>query len=149
MMKNVRTLLPLMVLALVGCSSTPDTPKQTKDLSAPLGAITASNKKHPLAKYIEIAGFRLEEGKPGHLKIHFGVINHSDADISELDLKVTMATTADKPGDEPIAVVDVKVPGLGPQENKDVTIEAPTKKRVYELPDWQFLRASFEITSPM
>jgi hypothetical protein len=23
-----------------------------------------------------------------------------------------------------------------------------TEKRVYELPDWQFLKASFEITAP-
>jgi hypothetical protein len=26
--------------------------------------------------------------------------------------------------------------------------EVPTKMRVYELPDWQFLKADFEITEP-
>jgi hypothetical protein len=40
------------------------------------------------------------------------------------------------------------VASLGPQENKDVTVTVPTKLRLYELPDWQFLRAQFEITSP-
>jgi hypothetical protein len=31
---------------------------------------------------------------------------------------------------------------------KDVKAEIPTKLRVYELPDWQFLKADFEITDP-
>ena len=136
-----------MILALVGCSSPSDTTKQTKQ-TAPMEAVTASNSKHPLAKYVELAGFRVEEGKPGFLKIHFGVINHSDADIGDLGLKVTLTTTAAKPGDEPVSVFDVKVPQLGPEQNVDVSADAPTKLKVYELPDWQFLRATFEITSP-
>ena len=104
--------------------------------------------KHPLAKYIELAGFRMAESGAGKLKVTFGVVNHSDADIGDLGLKVTLTTSAAKPGDAPIAEFDVKVPDLGPQENKDVSTVVPTKLRIYELPDWQFLRAKFEITSP-
>ena len=37
---------------------------------------------------------------------------------------------------------------LGPSDLKDVTIDVPTKLRVYELPDWQFLKADFQITEP-
>jgi hypothetical protein len=29
-----------------------------------------------------------------------------------------------------------------------VTASAETKMRLYELPDWQFLRADFDIVSP-
>ena len=104
--------------------------------------------KHPLGKYIELAGFRMAESGAGKLKVTFGVINHSDADIGDLGLKITMITSAAKPGDAPIAEFDVKIPDLGPQENKDVSTVVPTKLRIYELPDWQFLRARFEITSP-
>jgi hypothetical protein len=75
-------------------------------------------------------------------------VNHSEADIGDLGLKVTLTTTAAKPGDPPVGVFDAKVPTLGPQETKDVTATIPTKLRIYELPDWQFLRAEFEITSP-
>jgi len=37
---------------------------------------------------------------------------------------------------------------LGPSELKNVAVQVPTKLRVYELPDWQFLKADFQITEP-
>ncbi len=104
--------------------------------------------KHPYAKYIEVDGFRIEESGVGKLKITFAVINHSEGDIGDLGLKVTLTTSAAKPGDPPVAEFDAKVASLGPLENKDVSVTVPTKMRVYELPDWQFLRGQFEITSP-
>lgn len=104
--------------------------------------------KHPLAKYLELVGLRMAESGPGKLKITFGVVNHSDADIGNLALKVHLTTSVAKPDDPPIADFDANVPDLGPQENKDVSVVVPTKLRIYELPDWQFLRAKFEITAP-
>jgi hypothetical protein len=148
MMFNVRTTLVVLALILVGCSSDSDT-KQTKNKlpEAPLGAMVASN-KHPLAKFIEVAGIRLDESGKDKLKVTLAVINHSGADIGDLGLKVNLTTTAAKPGDPPIATFDVKLPSLGPHEVKDVSATVPTKLRIYELPDWQFLRAQYEITSP-
>jgi hypothetical protein len=133
---------------LAGCSSAPDTKqgKQTGPPEAP-GAAVALN-RHPLAKYLELVGFRMAEEGAGKLKITFAVINHSSADIGDLGLKVILTTTAAKPDDPPVAQFEAKVPSVGPQENKDVTVMVPTKLRVYELPDWQFLRAKYEITSP-
>ncbi len=147
-MFNVRTTLVVLALILVGCSSDSDT-KQTKNKlpEAPLGAMVASN-KHPLAKFIEVAGIRLDESGKDKLKVTLAVINHSGADIGDLGLKVNLTTTAAKPGDPPIATFDVKLPSLGPHEVKDVSATVPTKLRIYELPDWQFLRAQYEITSP-
>ncbi len=103
---------------------------------------------NPLAKYLEVAGFRVTEGGAGKLSVKFAVINHSDADIGDLTMKVKLTTTAAKPEDPPIAEFEAKVPGLGPQEVKDAVGTATTKLRVYELPDWQFLKADVEITSP-
>lgn len=105
-------------------------------------------KKHPLAKYVELVGFRLSEGGGGKLKVKFVVVNHSEADIGDLGLKVILTTSSAKPDDPPIAQFDVKVPSLGPEEIKDVSATATSKLRVYELPDWQYLKAEFEITSP-
>ncbi len=137
-----------LLLLLAACSPTPEpTPaKSNAPVPAP-GAAVATN-KHPLAKYIEVDGFRITESGAGKLKITFAVINHSEADIGDLGLKVTLTTSAAKPGDAPVAQFDAKVPALGPLENKEVSVSLPTKMRVYELPDWQFLRAQFEITSP-
>jgi len=44
--------------------------------------------------------------------------------------------------------VDVKVPALGPLETRDVSAAGKTTLRAYEMPDWQFLRADYEILSP-
>jgi len=136
------------VLALTACSSTPETsPAKSKGLPEGAGASVASN-KHPLAKYIELDGFRITESGAGKMKITFAVVNHSQADIGDLGVKVKLTTSAAKPDDPPVAEFDAKVPTLGPLENKDVSVVVPTKMRVYELPDWQFLRGRFEITSP-
>ena len=137
-----------MFIALAACSSGPDT-KQTKKAGPPEppGAAAATG-KNPLNKYVEVMGFRITEQGKGKLKITFGVINHSDADISDLGMKIRLTTTAAKPQDPAVAEFEAKVDSLGPQENKDVSVTVPTALRIYELPDWQFLRATFEITSP-
>ena len=101
-----------------------------------------------MAKYLEVVGFRMTESGAGKLAIKFAVVNHSEADIGDLGMHVKLTTTAAKPEEPPITEFDVKVPSLGPQEMKDVSATGTTKLRIYELPDWQFIRANVEITSP-
>ena len=101
-----------------------------------------------MAKYIELVGFRINEKNPGRLQIQFAVVNHSEADIGDVKMNVSLRTTASKPGDAPVIAFDTKIPSLGPSELKPVTVDVPTKLRVYELPDWQFLKADFQITEP-
>ncbi len=137
-----------LFIVLAACSSPTTDNKQTKK-AGPLEPTSAvSTKKHPLAKYIELVGFRLSEAGGGKLKVKFAVVNHSEADIGDLGVRVRLTTSSAKPGDPPIGEFDVKVPALGPEEIQDVTAMVPTKLRIYELPDWQFLRAEFEIISP-
>ncbi len=143
----MRTTVIVLLAALAACSSAPDTKQTKKGPPEPAGAAAAIG-KHPLNKYIEVMGFRMAEQGAGKLKITFAVVNHSDADIGDLGLKIKLTTSAAKPDDPPVAEFETKIPSLGPQENKDVTVNVPTKLRIYELPDWQFLRGQFEITSP-
>ncbi len=100
-----------------------------------------------MAKYLELVGFRLSEKGAGKLIVKFAVVNHSEADIGDLDMKIRLTTTAAKPDDPPILEFDAKAPQLGPLEMKEVTATGTTKLRIYELPDWQFIRANVEITS--
>ena len=143
----MRIPVTFLVLALAGCSSTSDNKQAKKLAEAPLGAMVASN-KHPLAKFIELAGIRMEESGVGKLKVTIAVINHSQADVGAVDFKIKLTTTAAKPDDPPIAEFDSKVEKLGPLEVKDMSAMVPTKLRIYELPDWQFLRVQYDITSP-
>jgi hypothetical protein len=134
-----RILLLSIAVLVVGCS---EPPPETKPVKA------APTAKHPLAKFIELSGFRLTLGKAGQLKIKFTAINHSDADLEELGVHVRIMTTVAKPGDPPVAEFDAKVPALGPYEDHDVDATGATGLKAYEFPDWQFLRADFDITSP-
>jgi hypothetical protein len=154
MLENVRTPTTSSLIAIAGCifltacsSKAPETPKQ-KQAGAPQAITSVISSKHPLAKYLELAGFRLAESGAGKLTVRFAVINHSAADIGDLTLHVKLLTTASGPEDPPITEFDAKVTGLGPLEVKDASGTATTKLRVYEMPDWQFIKADAEITSP-
>jgi hypothetical protein len=136
------------VVLLAGCSSPEPETKSVKPASPYGPGPAAATGKHPLAKYIELSGFRLTMEKAGQLKIKFTAINHSDADLEELGVHVRIVTTVAKPGDPPVTEFDAKIPGLGPQEDHDITGAATTTLKAYEFPDWQFLRADFDITSP-
>lgn len=134
----------LLAVALVGCSSSPSPDKQAKTVAPPPAHFVATKSSNPAGKYIELVGFRVDEESPGHLEVQFGAVNHSEADLGELKLTVNLSTSAAKPGDPPLITFPAKV-SLGPLDIKNVKVKIPTKLRVYELPDWQFLTADFQI----
>ena len=140
--------LAACILVLAGCSAPAPDSSQNKKTGTPQATDTVITNQHPLAKYLELSAYRITETSPGKLSVKFAVVNHSEADIGDLTLKIKLTTTAAKPDEPPITEFEAKVPALGPQEIKDVTATAATKLRIYELPDWQFIRAAVEITSP-
>jgi hypothetical protein len=143
---NMRPAIALpLVLFLSSCSSSP-TPQPAATQSAPQGE-SSTTSKHRYAKLIELAGFRVTEKSPGHLEVRFGAVNHSIADLGEIELTVNLKARTAKEEEPPFASFPCKV-SLGPLEWKDVVVDIPTKLRVYELPDWQFIRATFDITAP-
>lgn len=134
-----RSVLAVVALVLAGCSA--DQQKKAEQKGPPRAqpvVAMAENSKNPLAKYLEVAGFRMTERPGGKLTVKMVVINHSQADINELALEVTT----------PACTLPVKVGALGPDETKDVSADCTTTMRVYELPDWQFIRPTFKITAP-
>ena len=146
--KFMRFSLLMLAIGMIGCSSAPSPTSTKAATTAPPAHITASNSANPLAKWVELVGFRITEKSPGRLVVEFAVVNHSEADLGDLKLKVDLTTTAAKPGEPPLISFPAQVSSLGPSEMKNVTVEVPTKLRAYELPDWQFLIANFEITEP-
>ena len=151
-MNRALTLFSLTLALMIGsgCQSQEkgkSDPKATRS-NLPAGLIMAENRTHPLAKYLEIVGFRLSENVKGKLKVDFAIVNHSTADIADLGLNVTLkpvTAAAEEPG---FCTFTLKAPSLPPSELVKVEAECPTKLRVYELPDWQFIRPVYQITSP-
>ena len=136
----------VLTLVLVACSPAPPAKSTTSTSQAQPQRIAASS--NPVAKYLEITGFRINEKGPGKLQVRFAVVNHSDADIGNIVLTINLRPTTAKPEEAPLATFNARVEGLGPEDLKEVNVEVPTKLRVYELPDWQFIRADFQITEP-
>lgn len=104
------------------------------------GANAASS--HPLSKYIEIAGLRISEGGPGQARIAFVAVNHSPADLPDLDAQLTLTSGANTVFEFPVSI-----PSIGPYEAKDVSTSIKTQLKPYELPDWQTLKPSLRIVS--
>lgn len=105
-------------------------------------------KPHPLARHIEITGFRLSEDARRRASIQFLVVNHSGADLSGLEAEVELAAVDPKGERQSVGRFSFKAPRLGPYESREFKAPLQTDLRVYELPDWQFLRAEFRIISP-
>jgi hypothetical protein len=133
---------------LSSCSSDTEKTQAKSPLPAAPPSQAIGKSSNPAAKYLELVGFRTREKGPGKIEITFGVVNHSDADLGDLVMKVELRTIDSKPTDPAVFSFETKVPSLGPQELKEVSTLVPSKMRVYELPDWQFLRPQFEITEP-
>ncbi|MBL8179923.1 MAG: hypothetical protein JNK48_34905 [Bryobacterales bacterium] len=100
---------------------------------------------HPFAKHLEITGLRILETPKQKLQIQMIVVNHSAADLPDLNLEVRLRSSKADPSAEPVTSFTVRVPSVAGYESKEVKAEASTKLRAYEFPDWQFLRAEFDV----
>jgi hypothetical protein len=112
--------------------------------AAERGPVSAPASAHRYGKFIELSGFRITEDARKRAMVTVAVTNHSGADIGDLDLKVTLKT----PDGKEIGAATLKASRLGPFASTDASGPLSTKLRAYEFPDWQFIRADFEITSP-
>lgn len=123
-------------------------PGAAKLETPPVSLPTAESRTHPMAKFIELTAFRVREDARRNAVVRFAAVNHSEAELPPLTLKVDLKVFNAAPGAPPVTSFEVKLPGLGPHEVKDMSANAQTTLRAYEFPDWQFLRADFTITSP-
>ena len=122
--------------------STPP-PDQSK-AAAPATAAT-----NVLLDYIEVTGFRVVEDSSERVNVRFVVVNHAQAPIVDLAGEVTLRPTTAKPGaGNAVGSFTFRLPEIAPLEIRDMTAPLDSKLRVYELPDWEFLRADLKLTTP-
>jgi hypothetical protein len=125
-------------------------PAPTPAVAATTPAPTGGNS--PLAKFVEVTGFRIvtssaEAGKKDAVKkseVQYLIVNHSDADISDANVFVTLRGV--KPGLPPLCRFSFKVPSLGPFESKEMSSPIGNSTRAVSLPDWQEIRAEVQIS---
>lgn len=102
---------------------------------------------NPLQKYVEVVGIRMlsEKQKP---VVKFVVINHSAADIANLEANVTLWASTSRSEEDSVGSFTFKIGDLGANDSKELTEPLKTKLKMYELPDWQNATPEIQITSP-
>ncbi len=102
---------------------------------------------NPLQKYLEVVGLRMmtEKSKP---VAKFLVVNHSGAEITNLEANVTLWASTSRSEEDSIGSFTFKVDSIGANDSKELTEPLKTKLKMYELPDWQNATAEIQITSP-
>jgi hypothetical protein len=108
-----------------------ETPSAPSSAAAPASAV---------AKNLELTGFRLTEDSKQKAVLQFLVVNHSAADLGDVGAKVNLSALTTQQRLQPVGTFVFRAT-LGPYESKELKVPVDTKLRVYELPDWQFLRA--------
>jgi hypothetical protein len=120
-----------------GGTTTSAPPRSEADSKAAAG--------HPYRKYVEIVGLRILENSARKPIVRYTVVNHSPAELQGLELELTLTSTN---GGEPLSIIKAKVGRVDAYAIKDMESPLETKLKIYELPDWQFVKATFEITAP-
>jgi hypothetical protein len=127
-------------------SSAGNGPAPTATVESP--AAKPGAKTNPLQKYIEISGVRfVEDPKKKTTLAKFVIINHSTADISGLKGNVTIWARTQKSEEDAQGTFSFDT-NLAPMESKEMTVPLNTKRKIYELGDWQNLTTDVQITAP-
>jgi len=98
-------------------------------------------------KFVEVTAFRLLEDSNKKPKVRFTVVNHSNAPMSGLEMQVSLGRKGED-SEPPFAVVDAKIGSIEPNGTAEVEFPIKTTLRVYELPDWQFIKGTFVVKAP-
>ncbi|MGA2145192.1 MAG: hypothetical protein ABSH49_09540 [Bryobacteraceae bacterium] len=103
----------------------------------------------PAQKFIEIAGVRFLDD-PKHkdqAMVQFLVINHSPADWTGVKGNVTLWGSTQR-SEEDAQGTFTFTTDLKPFGSAEMTAPLDSKKKIYELADWQNLTTDLQITSP-
>jgi hypothetical protein len=117
-----------------------------KSLPVETPAPVVQSASHPLAHYIEVTGFRIVVDFNKKSEIHYLVVNHSSAALSDLTVYVTLRSIGAKPGQPPVSRFSFRTPDLAPFESKEMTSPIEKVTRSVAVPDWAELRADVQVT---
>lgn len=104
---------------------------------------------NPIQRYVEISGVRFLED-PKHKEqtlVKFVMTNHSDAEFTGLAGNVTIWGSTRRSEEDAEGSFSFQT-DLKSGESKELTAPLTTKKKIYELPDWQNVTTDVQITAP-
>jgi len=101
-----------------------------------------------LLEAVEVTGVRMLQDKAKKAEVVFIVVNHSAAPLTDLSGTVTLRPSTSQPGNEIVGVFGFRNLSLGPFESRELRAPLNTSLRMYELPDWQFLKTELSLSTP-
>jgi alkanesulfonate monooxygenase SsuD/methylene tetrahydromethanopterin reductase-like flavin-dependent oxidoreductase (luciferase family) len=103
----------------------------------------------PLQKFVEISGVRFvdDEKHKDKALVKFLVVNHSSAEWTGVKGNVTLWGSTQR-SEEDAQGSFAFTADLKPFSSVELTAPLDTKKKIYELADWQNVTADVQITSP-
>jgi hypothetical protein len=110
-------------------------------------AAKPGTKTNPLQKYIEVSGVRFVQDAKKKTMAKFILVNHSEADINGLAGNVTIWGRTQKSEEDAQGTFSFNT-SLAPYESKELSVPLNTKRKIYELGDWQNLTTDVQITAP-
>ncbi len=113
---------------------------------APAAAPAAGAGASPAQRFIEVTGVRFSAMSKG-VQTTFLVINHSDSDLPNLAGTVHILAKTRSGGEETVGTVPFQT-GLPAQGSKELTLPLNTRLKLANMPDWQNVHVTVEITSP-
>jgi len=125
--------------------ASPAVQTNTSSAAPPESPAVSSVSAAPLAKAIEVTGFRIQMDSAKKSEIQYLVVNHTPARFSGVTVYVTLYTSDAKAGQPPLCKFQFTAPNLAPYQAKDMTSAIERVSPALTLPDWQDLRASVEI----
>ncbi len=102
----------------------------------------------PQQKYIEVVGIRLVQDAKHHPQVRFIVVNHSSAELNDLNANVTIYASTSRSEEDSVGTFSFKLDTIAGNESKEMTEPFTTKLKIYELPDWQNATADVQLTQP-
>ena len=112
-------------------------------------AATARTKTtNPVQKYIEVVGIRLIQDERHRPEARFIVVNHSGAELNDLNANVTLWASTSRSEEDSVGTFSFKLDSIGGNESKEITAPLNTKLKIYELPDWQNATAEVQLATP-
>jgi hypothetical protein len=103
----------------------------------------------PLQKYIEVSSVRFLEDPKDKQKVlvKFVLTNHSGAELNGLAGNVNIWASTGRSEEDAEGSFEFKTDVKG-GESKELTAPLASRKKIYELPDWQNMTNDVQITAP-
>jgi hypothetical protein len=115
--------------------------------SADAALDVAPGETHPLARFVEVTGLRVVADLKHRSQLHYIVVNHGSTQLAGVSLRIAVRSSVTGANDPPLFAVATVIPSLGAYQSKEFRVDLDGDVRSSVIPEWQNLRADFQVAT--